>query len=545
MTIICISCGNKSKNQFKPDLIPVQVGDRWGYVNLEGKYEINPQFSYAGYFVENIALVRSSDKFGYIDVKGSYIINPQYKYASNFSEGLAIVVPENGKIRYIDKEGEIKIELKDADFAGNFHNGLAKYKLNGKWGFIDKSGKTIINPQYDNVFDFTENLAAISIKNDNEETLWGFIDITGKTVVNPQFKNVQPFSNGLACVSIDSKQFGYIDKTGKYIINPQFEEATNFFGNVAAFKQGNFWGLIDKSGKIVVNPQFDYILLPPSNNLIAVLSDDKWGYIDMAGKYMINPQFDKATSFIGKIAIVEFSDKIGFIDKNGTYIVNPQFDAFVPTTYFLSYGVGYTFSQIESDFFDLILFVNNAFNNNIFGLNRNSTVENIIDFFDVDINDFYRKKLILNKNPKLLEYETDDIKIEELILEFENETFKYENSYENYKDYWGNTRQRYSGSIKVPNKSSKLSNIEIEIKLNKKGIGKAKNLSNAIEKVLIENYKVINNTNKELEDENVVLLYDNEKSTLVFITFEDNTLSLYISFDNDSNIEIIEYIISK
>ena len=51
------SCSNKSSNDFAPELIPVKVSEKWGYVNAEGKYEINPQFSYAGFFIDNVALV--------------------------------------------------------------------------------------------------------------------------------------------------------------------------------------------------------------------------------------------------------------------------------------------------------------------------------------------------------------------------------------------------------------------------------------------------------------------------------------------------------
>jgi hypothetical protein len=32
---------------------------------------------------------------------------------------------------------------------GKVGEGLAKVKLNGKWGFIDKTGKEIVPPKYD------------------------------------------------------------------------------------------------------------------------------------------------------------------------------------------------------------------------------------------------------------------------------------------------------------------------------------------------------------------------------------------------------------
>jgi len=48
---------------------------------------------------------------------------------------------------------------------------------------------------------------------------WGYIDNTGRIVIKPQFDEARDFSEGLARVTIDGK-FGYIDKTGKYVWEP-------------------------------------------------------------------------------------------------------------------------------------------------------------------------------------------------------------------------------------------------------------------------------------------------------------------------------------
>jgi len=40
---------------------------------------------------------------------------------------------------------------------------LARVKLNGKWGFIDKTGKEIVPPKYDYAWDFQESLARVKL----------------------------------------------------------------------------------------------------------------------------------------------------------------------------------------------------------------------------------------------------------------------------------------------------------------------------------------------------------------------------------------------
>ncbi|MBP5241278.1 MAG: WG repeat-containing protein, partial [Bacteroidales bacterium] len=48
---------------------------------------------------------------------------------------------------------------------------------------------------------------------------WGFMDKTGNVVIEPQFTEAGDFSEGLAKVSVDWK-WGYIDQTGKFVIKP-------------------------------------------------------------------------------------------------------------------------------------------------------------------------------------------------------------------------------------------------------------------------------------------------------------------------------------
>jgi len=48
---------------------------------------------------------------------------------------------------------------------------------------------------------------------------WGFIDKSGKIVINPQFDEAMAFTDGLARVKVGHKT-GYINASGKYIWNP-------------------------------------------------------------------------------------------------------------------------------------------------------------------------------------------------------------------------------------------------------------------------------------------------------------------------------------
>lgn len=156
---------------------------------------------------------------------------------------------------------------------------------------------------------------------------WGFIDKSGKIVINPQFDSVSSFSNrDLTCVTVGEK-YGYINKKGEYVINPQFDYAYPFYGDLALVKSGGKYGYIDKSGKFVINPQFDEAdsFYESSDNIARVCVDEKYGYINTKGEYIVNPQYASADYFSNGLAAVKSGDKWGYINTKGDTVISYQY----------------------------------------------------------------------------------------------------------------------------------------------------------------------------------------------------------------------------
>ena len=142
-------------------------------------------------------------RWGYIDTSGKMVVTPQYSSASSFSEGLASVCtgdcssskPTKPFSRgYIDRDGKVVIPMQFG-IAGTFQEGLAQVCVgqcqwekdsgyNGKFGFIDHSGHFVINPQYDDANDFKNGIAKVTIGKPNDAK-FGYIDKTGKTIWQP------------------------------------------------------------------------------------------------------------------------------------------------------------------------------------------------------------------------------------------------------------------------------------------------------------------------------------------------------------------------
>src|ERR1051326_9062601 len=164
---------------------------------------------------------------------------------------------------------------------------LIPIQQNDRWGYIDRSGKIVIEPRFESAGEFSEGLAVASL-----EERSGFIDTSGKIVIEPKYPVARPFSEGLARVQVSGEpysyegQWGFIDRTGQMVIAARFgklegvsEEAYDFHDGLAMIQSGGLTGFIDKKGNTVIRAHFQYAY--PFNEGLACASEgrEKWGYI--------------------------------------------------------------------------------------------------------------------------------------------------------------------------------------------------------------------------------------------------------------------------
>ncbi len=250
----------------------------------------------------------------------NFAIEPKFDGVSDFSEGLA-QIKIDGKWGYIDKTGSVVIQPQ-FDKTDNFSEGLARVWISGKnWGYIDQTGNFVIPQQFtdDNSSNFSEGLARACLAD-----TCGFIDKIGRFVIERKYYNVFDFQEGLAGIQIGGK-WGFIDKNDNVVIKPQFNEVGHFSEGLADVNIANKWGYIDKNGNVVIKPQFDYNHTF-SEGLAVVKTNGKWGYIDNKGNVVIKQQFDDAKNFSQNLAIVKVGNKWGYINKSGNFVIQPQFD---------------------------------------------------------------------------------------------------------------------------------------------------------------------------------------------------------------------------
>jgi hypothetical protein len=254
---------------FSEGLARVRVAGRWGFIDANGKMLIKPQFDDAKDFDNGLAAVKSRSDWGYIDKTGKMVIEPQFVYRpGDFVDGLAKVMGQT-HAGFIDHAGRfsLKVEYEHSDdsysegllavIQGNPPRGVY-LKRDGEvaleipfWQQRTAYQRSLYSLRHQQLAPFSEGLAPVLSFN-----RLGFIDKTGKVVIEPLFRETKGFSEGLAAVKIIDSDgqyvWGYIDRTGRFAIAPRFSEAHTFAGGLAQVtttdgkKQ-----LIDESGKVI------------------------------------------------------------------------------------------------------------------------------------------------------------------------------------------------------------------------------------------------------------------------------------------------------
>lgn len=239
-------------------------------------------------------------------------------------------------------------QYEDAD---TFGEGLAAVKQNGKWGYVDETGKLVIPCKYDLAYGFNEGYALVAtietVKEDGNEYdvyAFGSVDKTGK--FTPFYEKVmydlswgeQLGTKGdlvrmVTEIDFFNESYPYMYYNGYILLNGsligldgmplQSPNGYYYFdgqmteGLAAAWPEAEARVVyLDKDGKVVLETDMAYTDYRPFNQDLAVFGGDN---------------FDADGNWIGNI--------YGFIDRNGKVVIEPSFTNFYVSGYNASYTV--------------------------------------------------------------------------------------------------------------------------------------------------------------------------------------------------------------
>ncbi len=236
-------------NEFASGLAPVQEEENGEvfYIDLEGnkKLDIPDELNCkkAGLIIDNILPLSNGTKYSYYDTTFKKLFG-SYDYASTMNMGVA-AVKEGENWFLIDSTGaklcdtafkDVKLDEKEIVYRNErlFVKAFETYIL------VDSKGKQIGKHSFEDAMLFKEDApAAVKI---NQK--WGFIDKNGKVVIDPMYDDARSFVNGFAAVSKDGKWY-YINLDGEAVIEGEFTACRDFNANGCAFVCiGDRWSLL-------------------------------------------------------------------------------------------------------------------------------------------------------------------------------------------------------------------------------------------------------------------------------------------------------------
>lgn len=263
-------------------------------------------------------------------------------------------------------EGQVLINMEGDivagpyEFIGEFNQGVALVVIEGKTGYIDRSGTLILPCVYDDGYDFTEGLAIVE-----QDGLFGAVDRFGDQIIPFEYLDLGLPSSDLIAYETDSGS-GYLDLVGKEVRLGEFETVSNFESNRSVVSKAGLYGAIDKYGSISIPLEFDwveaydkgesrvrkdgkfgvykhelglkvpieydYIGLRADNGLRLVAKANKHGYVNDEGEiqlpleYELQDQDIDKRQFVKSHASVLVNGKWGVIDEEGEFSIEPKYD---------------------------------------------------------------------------------------------------------------------------------------------------------------------------------------------------------------------------
>lgn len=204
--------------QMSSGLLPVVKNGKVGYINKTGKvvigfhYDKLTQGGWARAAQDGRIVVRKNGAWGIIDTRGKVIVafDRTISHISDFAHGTATI--SKGAHSYqIDRSGKrittdqtvshrdtpvatppIQTQTQTQPNQRTNHQpqmpqgaaGFRPHTQDGKWGFVDARGVTMIVYAFDEVRPYSENMAAVRLGE-----RWGFINAAGDLVIDFRFEN--------------------------------------------------------------------------------------------------------------------------------------------------------------------------------------------------------------------------------------------------------------------------------------------------------------------------------------------------------------------
>lgn len=315
----------------------------WGAFTLQGKIICEPIYDHIVYVAHNLIKVGMDGK-DYESYNDYYWEDGERYDFTNYNEYSII------NWGLVDNNGNEILPLEYRAIADKVINGLVEIRSNKRIGYVDITGRILLEPTYKSISEFVDGYAIVSKTSyyydengrDRERSVYGVInsqfkeiipcvfdsieyeveigrfktDVGYKTIdgryvavvdgkelfVDKKYKYCKPFGDTCSiavCVADGHVKYGLIDKQSNDILPPIFSRLDLIENELYKFKINDLYGLVTSKGNIILQNRYNGIGKFEDNLAcvqVNVLSKKLYGYVDSSGNEILPPSYE----FIGK-----------------------------------------------------------------------------------------------------------------------------------------------------------------------------------------------------------------------------------------------------
>ncbi len=262
------------RNSEKGDPIPVSKGGKFGFVNLDGKEIIKPQYEDATAYVWGAARVQKGGKYGLIDKTGKEVLPFIYdEIEYDYRKRIAIISKSGKKGIYADGKFLLPCEYTSIDFFTATKDSKVEQLC-----YVTKNGAK-------GVYNLTEKKMTVDCRFKTVELKDNVLDansgefyysISGESL---SLKDLSSF------VTVKEKKGKYslYNNNGKALTAYILDQVGTFTNGYVPVKIVNRWGLMDKNGKIVIPCVYEDVKII-ADGVVSVRILAKRGLTDVKGE---------------------------------------------------------------------------------------------------------------------------------------------------------------------------------------------------------------------------------------------------------------------
>ena len=227
-----------------------------------------------------------------------------------------------------------------------FDDELFAVKKDGKYGYIDTNGNTVIPFKYDNAFPFVGGVAIVAMHNnkekDNDPDYRYYLIDKNENIKSNEYggmsytennNNTPLFITGNKIVDnhFQGTMRYLIDKNGNEINSFPYDIRIKYIAEMNLFKyeyNNGYYGYMSLDGKTLFSPDYNYLsLIDEKGYIVGRNNYNQYKYIDINGEMIINDVFEGATAYnkYDIAAVTKTIDgelKCALIDRKGTYLTD-------------------------------------------------------------------------------------------------------------------------------------------------------------------------------------------------------------------------------